>query len=93
MKSSEEMLLKEYASYLLSERSCSKETVEFYINDIRQFIEYMNNAGKDTVKAETEDIRTFFNSLVEMETKHTTISRKLTSIKNFFMFLLSENKT
>jgi len=92
MKSFDEMLLKEYSSYLLSERNCSKETVGFYINDIKQFIEYMNGFKHEVIETGTDDIRNFFKSLIKLKTKHTTISRKLTSIKNFFIFLLSENK-
>jgi len=91
MNSSEEKLLREYSSYLLSERSCSKETAEFYLRDIRQFMDYLSESKTDIFKTDSEGIRGFFRSLSELETKHTTSSRKLTSIKNFFIFLLSEN--
>jgi integrase/recombinase XerD len=92
MKSFDISILKEYSSYLLSERNCSKETVEFYLKDIKQFMEYLKEKNTDIQKTESEDIMSFMKSLLDLDAKHTTLSRKLTSIKNFFMFLLSEGK-
>ena len=67
MKSFDEMLLKEYSSYLLSERNCSKETVGFYINDIKQFIEYMNGFKHEVIETGTDDIEISSNRLLNLK--------------------------
>ncbi|MGE3062045.1 MAG: site-specific tyrosine recombinase XerD [bacterium] len=92
MTSAEENLLKEYYSYLLSERSCSRETADYYMTDISQLIKFIEGTGHGVFDATSKDIKDFFNSLADVEAKHTTMSRKLSSIKNFYIFLMSENK-
>ncbi|MDD3803811.1 MAG: site-specific tyrosine recombinase XerD [bacterium] len=92
MNSFEENLLKEYSSYLLSERSCSKETTDFYITDIMQFMKFMEGKNRGICDVLPEDIKQYFSSMALLEAKQTTISRKLSSIRNFYIFLLSENK-
>lgn len=78
------LFLTEYFIYL--KNSCSVRTRLNYVRDIRLFLEYM---FKDTKSLTIEQINSITDSeincyLGEMETQKSTISRRKSSIKNFF---------
>jgi integrase/recombinase XerC len=90
--------IKTYKNYLVSERNYSEHTVRAYITDLIQFMNFLkkNNLpgdkkNKDITKIEEIDVREFIGRLYNKNSK-ASISRKLTSIRNFIEFLIREGK-
>ncbi len=83
--------IKYFKSFLLSDRNCSIETSNFYIRDINQFAKYIKDNNLDLHKLSTDNIRDYIMYLFEMKLSSKSIARKLTSIRNFYLFLISEN--
>jgi integrase/recombinase XerC len=90
--------IKTYKNYLVSERNYSEHTVRAYITDLIQFMNFLkkNNLpadkkNKDITRIEEIDIREFIGRLYNKNSK-ASISRKLTSIRNFIEFLIREGK-
>lgn len=90
--------IKRYKSYLVAERNYSVHTVRAYMTDLTQFMNFLkkNRLPADTknidiTKIEEIDIREFIGRLYNKNSK-ASISRKLTSIRNFLEFLMREGK-
>ena len=82
-------LIDRFANYLIVERSLSKVSAEFYTADVRQFF---GRAGKKLPPKQVTvaDLREYVATMNEIGLAASSISRKLTSIKMFFRFLLLE---
>lgn len=87
-----------YKSYLISERNYSVHTVRAYMTDLIQFMNFLkkNDARKgteniDITGVEEIDVREFIGGLYNINSK-ASISRKLTSVRNFIEFLRREGK-
>ncbi len=65
-------------------RNYSENTIESYGSDISKFIEYLKN--KDVLKVDKDDIRGYVKSIGNNE--RTSQSRKLSSLRTFFEFLV-----
>lgn len=66
-----------YKQYLVVERGLSMNSVNSYINDIREYYKFDSNGN----------ISGFINYLAERKIKTSTLSRKVTSIKGYYSFL------
>jgi integrase/recombinase XerC len=90
--------IERYKNYLAAERNYSEHTVRAYITDLTQFMRFLkenrlpaNTKDIDITKVEEIDIREFVAGLYNKNSK-ASISRKLTSIRNFVEFLIREGK-
>ncbi|MBS9338243.1 tyrosine recombinase XerC [Fructobacillus sp. M2-14] len=84
----------QYRSYLLAERGYSRLTIEAYIKDIEAFVSYLNeNGGFSTFQAvKPLDVRVYLGSLYDATLARTTIARKVSSLKNFYAYLVKEGQ-
>lgn len=84
--------LAQYQSYLQAERGYSSLTVHAYIKDISAFVAYLtDNGGFQSFQGvESLDIRVYLSSLYEKKLARTTIARKVSSLKNFYAYLVKE---
>ena len=84
-------MIEEYISYIKYERKLSNETVKNYVYDLNKFDAYLkNNNIKSFSSVTTKQIEKYLNTLNEFSAK--TISRNITSINNFYIFLLKTGK-
>ncbi len=87
-KSSDDFLI-----YLESERGLSKNTVEAYKRDIREFIVFLNKKGRLNFKSvEQDDIVGFLSELQQNSYASASICRGLIAIKVLFRFLKREGE-
>jgi len=84
--------LEQFASYLMVERSLSKSSASYYVTDVRQFL--LSLPQSLTInKIIDSDIIKFISQLNTLKLASASIARKITSIKMFFQFLVSEELT
>ena len=74
-----------FKDYILTERNLSKNSISAYIRDIEQLLTYSNNRFIDSSLLED-----YFLELSEKHFLDTSVSRKISSIKAFFLFLYEE---
>ena len=85
------MELREYIDYIKYERKLSLETVKNYKYDLEKFLLFLKEKGIfDINLVTTKDIEEYLATLKNFSPK--TVSRNITSINNFMLFLLKEKK-
>lgn len=84
----------QYQSYLLAERGYSRLTIEAYMKDIEGFEAYLSENGGFTTFQVVKplDVRVFLASLYDATLARTTIARKVSSLKNFYAYLVKEGQ-
>jgi len=84
-------ILEQFTNFLMVERSLSKISTSFYATDVKQFL--LSLAPSIAVNKISEtNIRDYIQLLNSLRLATASISRKLTSLKMFFQFLVSEEK-
>ncbi len=74
-----------FRDYILTERSLSRNSVKAYIKDIEQLLDYADGRVIDESLIEN-----YFLKLTEKHFLETSVSRKISSIRSFFLFLYEE---
>lgn len=83
--------LKLFIEYLQIERNCAQYTIESYQHDINEFFMFMIEQGIDGLKQVTYlDIRIYLTKLFEKKLARKSVSRKISSLRSFYKFLLRE---
>ena len=83
-----EKRLKAFIFYLEAERNASPHTVDAYERDIRDFICFGQEKGKDLGLVDRDLLRSYLGSLKKLS--RPTILRKLSSLRSFYRFLVRE---
>lgn len=83
-------VLSDFKNFLISEKGCSDLTVDAYLNDVTQYIQFCENFKKDLFYADENIVELFLKELSMLGLNGRTLSRKLTSLKNFYNFLYQE---
>jgi integrase/recombinase XerD len=85
-------LLERFSNYLMIERSLTKSSVTSYITDVKQFFStYNKSKATNLAEIKTEDIRQYIAILNSLQLASSSVARKVSSLKMFFRFLVSEN--
>lgn len=78
-----------FRMYLQTERRYSEHTVEAYLLDVRQFMEFAGLSSGDELKeVDYQLIRSWIVHLHEKAYDNKSINRKLATLRTFFRFLL-----
>ena len=86
-------LVDEFISQLSSIEQCSENTIIAYRKDLNQFLEFCKNNNIVSVdKFNERIIRNYIMELNDKELSKSSISRKLSSLRSFINFLLSEEQ-
>jgi len=83
-----------FIEMMLVERGASKNTLEAYERDLNDFKHFIKSKFPNTdLKDATKDhIEAFLVNLGRLKIADSTISRKLSAIKQFYYFLISDNE-
>ncbi len=81
--------LDSYIDFLTYQKSYSEETIKSYYEDLTEFITFSEEEGINLLKVKNEDIRKFLIKLDDKNNKASTISRKISSLKGFYKYLLN----
>ena len=83
-------IIENFLESLESEKGLSKNTVESYKNDIKQFLDMLPNGKNVDQNYSRKSIEKYISSLNDKGFERSTIIRKLSSLGNFFDFLVVE---
>jgi len=84
-------MISRFTDYLNVERGYSEYTVNNYINDIYDFFEYIKKIGFTGFKNLKPNVaRYYLAHLNEQHYKATSVSRKLSSLRSFYRFMIME---
>ncbi|OEG00392.1 tyrosine recombinase XerD [Vulcanibacillus modesticaldus] len=82
----------EFQGYLQIEKNASPHTTDNYLRDISDFISYINSTGLTSLlDVSYLDVRGYLAYLNKKNYSRRTISRKLSSLRTFYRFLVREN--
>lgn len=81
--------LDKYINYISIEKGLSKNTIESYLNDIIKFLNFYNEK-KDTSEFSDDDIEDYVLNLSTSGMSVSSILRIISSIKGFYVYLISE---
>ena len=79
-----------FLEMMQAERGASKNTIESYQRDLTELYHFLKYRKISTELASTSDIRSFFEHLSNFTPSPNTLARKLSSIKQFYKFLLND---
>lgn len=87
------LLLKEFVEYLQLEKNYSQLTIDSYEHELKTFFMFMDEQAIPSINEVThQDARLYLTKLFEQRFAKKTISRKISSIRSFFKFLMRESK-
>lgn len=81
-----------YMEYLKYEKRYSEHTLLNYERDIREWFVFCQREGLDEFDFEYGHIRGYLNECYTHQLSRSTMSRKLSSLRSFYQFLLKEKK-
>ncbi len=82
------LLLNNFREMMLSERFASQHTVVAYESDIEHFLLYVKGLNKHLKDVIFQDIEEYISKISDLNPR--SISRKISAIKQFFLFLVSD---
>jgi len=83
-------LIEEFMTYLTHERNYSELTKEAYAEDITHFTDFLVETGDDDLlDIDLSDARIYLSRLTDEKYNRTSISRKISSLRAFYQYLLN----
>ena len=83
-------LLRSFLDSLYIEKGLSKNTVSSYKNDISSFFSWCDKEQLDRLKITDLNLNKYISNLFSIGLKSSSINRKISSIKHFYLFLLKK---
>lgn len=83
-------LIRSFLDSLYIEKGLSQNTVSSYKNDISSFLVWVSKNNIDELKATSADLNNYISYLFKNGLKSSSINRKISSIKHFYLFLLKK---
>jgi integrase/recombinase XerD len=83
-------ILKKYNSFLLLEKSLSKNTIEAYEKDLEKLLVYLTDAKINYLEATVEHLRDFLIELNDLGITARSQARIISGVKSFYRFLQYE---
>ena len=85
------LILENFLEVLASEKGLAVNTRIAYKNDIHQFLVFLEKNKKKINEITSSDIEKFISKFTTQGLEKSTISRKMSALNHFFIFLLEEN--
>jgi integrase/recombinase XerD len=83
-------VLEQFLEMLSAERGASSNTIDAYARDLTIFASYLHKQGGSAETATTEDVTGFIASMVDEGLAASSRARRLSALKQFFRFLITE---
>jgi integrase/recombinase XerD len=82
--------LEQFLESQIAERGSSRATIQAYKKDLLDYFQYLKNAQKDSLNVEVSDLNSYVIKLSSAGISPRSIARKISAIKGYYNFLLSE---
>ncbi|HYM99694.1 MAG TPA: site-specific tyrosine recombinase XerD [Aestuariivirgaceae bacterium] len=83
-------LIDQFLEMMSAERGASRNTLEAYGRDVADYALFLGEIGVSIRSAKIEDVRAYLSALAKRQLAKTSAARKLSAVKQFHRFLLSE---
>ena len=88
----EDANLRSFLNYLYIEKGLSQNTVKAYEVDLLAFISWVtDNTNTDVKNIKEDNINKYISYLFKTKLKSSSVNRKISSIKSFYLFLIKKN--
>ena len=78
----------DFLNYLKNEKLYTQDTITNYNLDLKQFTEYISDINRDVYNIEKTSIEEFFMNLNSLGLCPSSLARKASTLRSYFMFLL-----
>lgn len=82
-----------YRSFLITERNCTPESAGYYVNDVMQFSSFIEEKVSSIPDIGAEHIMAYMQELSDSGLSVSSMSRKLSALRNLYKFLMEEKIT
>ena len=80
--------IEQYEAYLANERGASRNTLDSYIRDVKQFAAYLRERGCDSFALVShQEMADYVQSMQDKRVSSATLLRKISSIRSFVQYL------
>jgi len=84
-------LIQEFLNYITVERGLSRNTIEAYTRDLRQFAAFLTLTGYDSLaEIHSQTLVAYLRKLQQENMQPSSVTRKLAAIRSFFQYMLRE---
>lgn len=83
----------QFLEMLTAERGVAKNSIISYQRDLLDFRQFLSSNKLNELTANSQNISSFIQYLAQKKLSARSINRKLSTIKNYYNFLISENHT
>ena len=87
----EDSNLRSFLNYLLVDKGLSKNTVKAYEADILSFFQWLDNEDLKYKNLQEDHINQYISFLFQRKMRSSSVNRKISSIKSFYIFLVKRN--
>jgi len=84
--------IESYLEMLIAERGATRNTVEAYSHDLFTFVEYLQNKNQTLLNASTVTIKGYLTKLAHTGRSRSTQARTLSTLRQFYLFLQSDEQ-
>lgn len=84
--------IQDFLSFILAEKALSHNTLSAYSADLEQFLTFCETRKISPTDANHRHLKDFVASLRKNELSQRSIARKVTTLRQFYKFLLRENR-
>jgi integrase/recombinase XerD len=83
--------LEQFVEMMIAERAIAKNTVSAYVQDIKEFQDFLSRSSQEISGSTDKNIREFIQHLSLSNISPRTIARKISSLRAFFDFLIQDH--
>ncbi len=83
--------LDDFLNYLKYQKNYSDDTIHSYHIDISEYLNYLDSEGIKLDEMNYDLVRLYLMHLDKIKNKNATISRKISSLRSFYKYLLNNN--
>ena len=87
----EDSNLRSFLNYLLVDKGLSNNTAKAYEADISSFFQWLDNEDLKYKNLQEDHINQYISFLFQRKMRSSSINRKISSIKSFYIFLVKRN--
>ncbi len=86
-----EVQVDKFFSFLKNELNYSELTIKSYQLDLTDFFRFLEKSKKNYLNINNEDVRDYLKYLDSCKLKNSTISRRISTLRTFYNYLVDEN--